>query len=173
MGTMIGIASFKGSSPGPQGAAWVGAVSGRKPRQAAGMSTAQHQKERFLPRKQLSVLGDLPRTRCGWPSLDWKGGRVGGALPPAPDFPLQNLKWKNRNRAKPFPTSQCCWHHHSEPQSLHLRNGNTQGALCHQKPTTLCIKCTLCKASGTKWDQVGIALAHHKLGEQGPVSYPL
>ena len=77
MGTVIGIASFKESSPGPRGVTWVGAVSGRKPRQAAGMSTAQHKEERFLPQKQLSVLWDLPRTRCGWPSLDWKGQEGG------------------------------------------------------------------------------------------------
>lgn len=77
VGTVIGIASFKESSPGPQGAARVGAVTGRNPRQAARISTAQHQEEWFLPQKQLSVLWNLPRTLCGWPRLDWKG-REGG-----------------------------------------------------------------------------------------------
>ena len=151
-----------------------GLSAGESPGRQLGCPPPSTKRSGFCPRNSSRSCGTFPGRGVAGPAWIGRDRRVGGALPPAPDFPLQNLKWKNRNRAKPFPTSQCCWHHHSEPQSLHLRNGNTQGALCHRKPTTLWIKYTARKALGTKWDQVGIlALAHHKLGEQGPVSHPL
>lgn len=140
------------SSPGPQGATWVGAVSGREPSQAAGMSTTSTKRSGFCPRNSSWSCGTFPGRCVAGPDLIGRDGRAGGPLPLAPDFPLQNLKWKNRNRAKPFPTSLCCWHHHSEPQSLHLRNGNTQGAVCHQKPTTLGIQCTSVQGFGNQME---------------------
>ena len=147
---------------------------GVSPARQLGCLPPSTKRSSFCPRNSSWSCGTFPGHCVAGPDWIGRDGRAGGPLPLAPDFPLQNLKWKNRNQAKPFPTSPCCWHHHSEPQSLHLRNGNIQGTVCHQKPTTLCIKCTVCKALGTKWNQVGIlALAHHKLGEQGSVNHPL
>ena len=147
---------------------------GVSPARQLGCPPPSTKRNSFCPRNSSWSCGTFPGRCVAGPDWTGRDGRAGGPLPLAPDFPLQNLKWTNRNRAKPFPTFPRCWHHHSEPQSLHLRNGNTQGAVCHQKPTTLCITCTVCKALGTKWNQVGIlALARHKLGEQGSVNHPL